>query len=163
MGLTVGPATWHPDYTRYLACTTALGCPVFGGFLFCKNGLGTAFIVAPYSTEVGSQWAGGQYNNTLVGDKCCVSEWSGLQTALTNAGLTPSQWFVPSVSQLCSAYVCKSFWGPSPCWSTASYWTSTDNFYGGAQYAGQIMSNGNNNRLRKCTTVCVRAFRCVTY
>lgn len=161
MGLTVGPATWHPDYQRYIVSTSALGASVFGGFLFCKS-LGIAYIVAPYSTQVCSAWAGGQYNAASVGNKCCVSEWSTLQTALTNAGLTPSQWFVPSLAQLQSGYACRSFWGnTNPCWTSAFYWTSTEMNSGNA--CGVYFVNGDGLSNPKTSPACVRAFRCVTY
>jgi len=161
MGLTIGPATWHPDYIRYLACTTALGCPLLGGFLFSKAD-GIACIVAPYSTQVTSTWAGGQYNSTVVGNKCCISEWSGLQTALTDAGLTPSQWFVPSASQLVSAYACRTFWGnTNPCWTGTDYWSSTE--ANSNQGCNVFFGNGGTGVTSKSSTLCTRAFRCVTF
>jgi len=162
MGLTVGPATWHPDYQRWIIANTALGSALCGGFVFCRNGLGTAFIVAPYSTQVGSGWAGGQYNNVTSGNKCCISEWSGLQTALTNAGLTPSQWFVPSAVQLHSGYNCRTFWGnTTPCWSSALYWSSTE---ANSNNACRVyFANCSLDSAGKYATRCVRAFRCVTY
>jgi hypothetical protein len=54
-------------------------CPVGttltdGSKLICKAG-GTAWFVAPTSTQLSSQWANGQYNSTNDGNKCCISEW----------------------------------------------------------------------------------------
>ena len=162
MGLTVGPATWHPCYTRYLVDNTPLGCPFFGGYLFCKNGLGTAFIVSPFSTQVnGATWNG--TTNTLVGNTPSVSSWSSVSTALTNAGLTPSEWFVPSIAQLQSGWVCRAFWGPSPCYSASGlYWTSTEvNATNGCM---MFFSNGNPFTTNKADGGrCVRAMRCVSY
>jgi hypothetical protein len=152
MGLTIGPATWHPSNIAALA----LGSTICGGRLFCKNGLGTAFIVAPASTQVGATWNG--TTNTLVGNKPCVSDWSSLSTALTNGGLTPSDWFVPSVAQLQSGYACRTFWDS---FSSAGYWSSTES---SAAYACSVnFNNGNSTNGDKASTRCVRAFRCVTY
>jgi hypothetical protein len=152
MGLTVGPATWHPSNIGNIA----LGSTICGGRLFCKNGLGTAFIVAPASTQVGATWNG--TTNTLVGNKPCVSDWSSLNTALINGGLTPTQWFVPSIAQLQSGYACRTFWDS---FSYTRYWSSTEN---NATYACLVLFDGGNSASRnKAGTYCVRAFRCVTY
>ena len=73
MGLIVGPTPWWQSslIAQCPAGTTLLD----GSRIICKAG-GTAWIVAPASTQVGSTWAGGQYNSTAVGDKCCICEWS---------------------------------------------------------------------------------------
>jgi hypothetical protein len=139
----------------------ALGSTFCGGRVFCKvgNGVnGTAWIVAPAVTEVGATWSDTSY--TLVGNKPCVRDWSSLSTALTNGGLTPSQWFVPSISQLQSGYACKTHW--DSCSSTV-YWSSTEFDASNActvYFVDVFMSKSNFN---KTTTHCVRAFRCVTY
>jgi hypothetical protein len=152
MGLTVGPATWHPSNIANIA----LGSTVCGGTLFCKNGLGTAFIVAPASTQVGATWNG--TTSTLVGNKPCVSDWSSLNTALINGGLTPTQWFVPSTAQLQSGYACRTFWDS---FSSAVYWSSTESNATLACYV--IFDSGLSSIGSKTYVLCVRAFRCVTY
>jgi hypothetical protein len=109
-------------------CTIAECCPVGtatrdGAVLICKEG-GIGWFVAPSSTQVTGQWAGGQYNSIAVGDKCCISEWSTLETALTNAGFTPTDWFVPSISQLDNpGYVCRTNWDS---FDADRYWSSTE-------------------------------------
>ena len=129
-----------------------------GSKIICVGG-GAAWIVAPASTQVSSTWAGGQYNSTLVGNKCCISEWSGLQTALTNAGFNPSDWFVPSSAQLQNpGYVCRTQWDS---FSAALYWSSTEFNATGA--CNVNFTNGIAGTNSKTGTCCVRAFRCVTY
>ena len=129
-----------------------------GSKIICVGG-GAAWIVAPASTQVLSTWAGGQYNSTLVGNKCCISEWSGLQTALTNAGFNPSDWFVPSSAQLQNpGYVCRTQWDP---FSATLYWSSTEINATGAYFV--FFNNGSANCSNKSNACCVRAFRCVTY
>ena len=157
MGLTVGPATWHPTNIG----DTALGSTVYGGRLFCKNGLGTAFIVAPASTQVASVWNGALTG--FVGNKPCVSDWPSLCTALINGGLTPSQWFVPSLAQLQSGYACRTYWDS---FTSTYYWSSTEC---NSNYASDLGfgSGGDTSRAFKATACGsifpVRAFRCVTY
>jgi hypothetical protein len=171
MTLYFGPTFWwfingadSPDDKHY--CAIAACCPVGtatrdGARLICKAG-GIGWFVAPSSTQVLSSWAGGQYNSTAVGDKCCISEWSTLETALTNAGFTPTDWFVPSGGaggQLNNpGYVCRTNWDS---FDAVNYWSSTE---GNATAAcrqdftlGNITNSGKTNSNR------VRAFRCVTY
>lgn len=159
MGLTIGPVTWHPSYVNW--SITALGSTVCGGRLFCKNGLGTAFIVAPASTQVTSVWNGAP--NTFVGNKPCVSDWPSLCTALINGGLTPSQWFVPILSQLQSGYACRTYWDS---FTSNYYWSSTECNSNYAVILG-FGSGGDTSRAFKPSacgvTIPVRAFRCVTY
>ena len=157
MGLVIGPSKSHSSYVPpFNWSTAALGSTVCGGRLFCKSGIGIAWIVAPAATQVGATWNG--TTNTLVGDKPCVSDWSSLNTALTNAGLTPSDWVVPSITQLQSGYACRSFWDS---FSSTSYWSSTEF---DATYACYVRFNtGYSSYDGKADTSCVRAFRCVTY
>ena len=170
MTLYFGPTKWwfingadSPDDKHY--CTIAECCPVGtttrdGAVLICKSG-GTGWFVAPSSTQVTSQWAGGQYNSTQVGDKCCISEWSGLETALENRTrpIDSTKWFVPSVSQLNNpGYVCRTNWDS---FDATIYWSSTEvsstNACGQDFFDGSLGSYGKTNSFR------VRAFRCVTY
>ena len=154
MGLVFGPSKSHSSYVDWPA--TALGATVCGGRLYCKSGTGIAWIVAPAATQVAATW--NSTTNTLVGDKPCVSDWPSLSTALTNAGLTPSQWFVPSVSQLSSGFNCRTYWDS---WTVGSYWSSTEFsnicafrvFF----YFGGVICNIKTNAYQ------VRAIRCVTY
>jgi hypothetical protein len=168
MTLYFGPTKWwfingadSPDDKHY--CTIAECCPVGtstrdGARLICKAG-GVGWFVAPSSTQVTGEWAGGQYNSTEVGDKCCISEWSGLETALTNAGFTPTDWFVPSRSQLNNpGYVCRTNWDS---FDAASYWSSTE--FNATVACRQVFAGGNITTAGKAGSSRVRAFRCATY
>ena len=164
MGLVIGPSKSHSSYASYVPpinwTTTELGSTVCGGILFCKSGtgigIGTAWIVAPVATEVDASWNG--TTNTLVGNKPNVSDWSSLSFALTNANLTPSQWFVPSCTELLSGYACRSYWDS---FSTVYYWNSTER--NATQACFVTFSGGFTNYDGKGNFRRVRAFRCVTY
>ena len=159
MGVTFGPVTSHPDYQRFLIGQATLGSSLFGGRLFCKS-LGIAWIAAPAATEVGGDtWNG--TTNTLVGNKPCVSDWSSLNTTLTNEGLTPTQWFVPSISQLQSGYACRTYWDFTP---STRYWSSTE--CNALRACVGYFTSGNitlTTVYKSQTYMQVRAFRCVTY
>ena len=157
MSLIIGPTQWWQD-------SLIAQCPVRtslldGSRIICKAG-GTAWIVAPSCTQVSSAWAGGQYNSTAVGDKCCICEWSGLETQLINCGFNPSDWFVPSLSQLQNpGFVCRTNWDS---FSTAPYWSSSER--NGVRAYNINYSNGCADCCWKAPPeLCVRAFRCVTY
>jgi hypothetical protein len=140
MGLTIGPATWHPSNI----INAPLGGPTSGGFLICKAG-GVAWIVSPYSAEVSRTWTLRTDANT---------------TAQSASGCTG--WFIPTVSQLQNpGYLCRSFWGPSPCFSSTFYWSSTE--YNATIACVVGFTNGDAYGGTKTGTGCVRAFRCVTY
>jgi len=168
MTLYFGPTYWwfinsddSPDDKHY--CAIAKCCPVGtttrdGAVLICKSG-GTGWFVAPSSTQIEGQWAGGQYNSTSVGDKCCISEWSTLETSLTNAGFTPTDWFVPSISQLNNpGYICNTYWD---LFVASGYWSSTE--VSSTNACIQNFANGSVLSLNKTFSSRVRAFRCVTY
>lgn len=133
------------------------GALLDGSTIMCASN-GLAILVAPSSTQVGSAWAGGQYNTTQVGDKCCVSEWSSLQTALTNAGFTPSDWFVPDYSRLQLGYQCRDNWDS---FSNAHYWTSKE--ISSTNACCVNFSGSTGPILGKAAVCCVRAMRCVNY
>ena len=157
MGLIIGPTSWW-QLNLIPACpagTTLLD----GSRIICKSS-GIAWIVAPSCTQVGSSWNG--TTSLLVGNKCCVCDWSTLQTQLITCGFNPCDWFVPSLSQLQNpGYVCRTQWDT---FNTTIYWTSTES---NATHAcvmcfdfryGCAIPFGKG----ACTN-CVRAFRCVTY
>jgi hypothetical protein len=144
MGLTVGPETWHPYYPSYLISTAELGTSIEGGFLICKAG-GIAWIVSPRSTEVSRSWY-------------CRDDAS--TTAQSASGCTG--WFIPTVSQLQNpGYLCRSFWGPSPCFSSTAHWSSTE--LNATRACNVFFNNGVSTSGNKPNMYCVRAFRCVTY
>jgi len=131
-----------------------------GSIVICV-GAGAAWIIAPSCTQVSSTWAGGQYNSTQVGDKCCISEWPALETALTNAGFNPTDWFVPSLSQLQNpGYECKDKWDT---FSVTCYWTSRELYATGATRISFDPSRVFSCSFLKTNSACVRAMRCVNY
>ena len=165
MAVVAGPTNWWYNSDRYYACfakSNDVGSETYDGSrLICKAG-GIGWFVAPSSTQVTGQWAGGQYNSTSVGNKCCISEWSSLETALTNAGFTPTDWFVPSGGsggQLNNpGYVCRTHWDS---FDAANYWSSTETIATNA--CRQFFTNGTIYNCGKAGSHRVRAFRCVTY
>jgi hypothetical protein len=160
MGITIGPVDWWlaspQGYSGLIA-----GCPVGtslpdGSKIICKAG-GTAWIVAPVLTQVCQTW--NNTTTTLVGNKCCVCDWPTLCTRMISCGFNPGDWFVPSCAQLQNpGYVCRTQWDT---FSTTNYWSSTE--FDATR--AQILVSGNGAFCCdvKSLTLCVRAFRCVTY
>jgi hypothetical protein len=162
MGITIGPVDWWLDTPDTLNALIA-SCPEGTvlpdkSVIICKAG-GVAWIVAPACTQVSSTWNG--TTDTLVGDKCCVCDWSSLCSALVSAGFNPSDWFVPSCAQLQNpGYVCRTKWdvyNPNLC----GYWTSTE--YDSTCGFCLNCCGSSSSVTTKSSTVSVRAFRCVTY
>ena len=122
----------------------ALGASYEGGFLICKASP-LRWVVSPRSAEVSRTWYLRNDANT---------------TAQSVSGCTG--WFVPTISQLQNpGYLCRSFWGPAPCYSSTPYWSSTEL---NASVACRVhFNNGNTLTSDKPDSFCVRAFRCVTY
>jgi len=138
---TVGTAQTYFFKTKSLE----LGDSYEGGFLICKASP-VRWVVSPFSAQVSRNWYSRNDANT---------------TAQSVSGCTG--WFVPTVSQLQNpGYLCRSFWGPSPCYSSARYWSSTED---GATNAClvQFLTGTAYGGSHKPNTWCVRAFRCVTY
>jgi hypothetical protein len=135
------------SFTTIATIPLNLGDSYEGGFLICRASP-LRWVVSPRSAEVSRSW-------NSIGD--------ANTRAQAVSGCTG--WFVPTISQLQNpGYLCRSFWGPSPCYSSC-YWSSTQinghkagamNFNTGFVY-GPLSINF------KFTTNCVRAFRCVTY
>jgi hypothetical protein len=160
MGVTAGPADWWVATPQSFSGLIT-SCPAGtilpdGSALICKAG-GTAWIVAPFCTQVGSSW--NNSTTTLVGSKCCVCDWPTLCTQMISCGFTPADWFVPCYQLLQNpGYVCRTQWDS---FSAAAYWSSTELT---ATTAREVFFlNGNATTLNKTDTRCVRAFRCVTY
>lgn len=154
MGLLIGPTPWW-QANIVAACPVGTTLPD-GSRIICKAG-GTAWIVAPASTQVSSTWNG--TTTELVGNKCCVCDWPTLCSRMISCGFNPSDWFVPSISQLNNpGYVCITQWDS---FASANYWSSTEINATGA--CNQGFNNGIITNLTKTSTLCVRAFRCVNY
>jgi hypothetical protein len=154
MGLLIGPTPWW-QANIVSACPVGTTLPD-GSLIICKAG-GTAWIVAPNTTQVGSSWNG--TTTLLVGNKCCVCDWSTLCACLITRGFNPSDWFVPSFAQLQNpGYVCKTQWDT---FSACSYWSSTE--LNATTACRVIFGSGIVGNATKESAGCVRAFRCVTY
>ena len=161
MGITIGPVDWwlaSPQGISGLIASCPAGTRLLdGSHIICKAG-GTAWIIAPYGTQVQQTW--NNTTTTLVGNKCCVCDWPTLCTQMISCGFTPGDWFVPSVSQLQNpGYICRTQWNPI---SAQCYWSSTE--CNAMCSCFVVFSNGvagtDQSKTRPC---CVRAFRCVTY
>ena len=139
----VGLNTTGADTHSFTTLALNLGESYEGGFVICKASP-VRWVVSPYSAEVSRTWHLRNDANT---------------TAQSVSGCTG--WFVPSMSRLQNpGYLCRSFWGPSPCYSSASYWSYTA---GDVHACRLTFSSGTGALVTKTNTYCVRAFRCVTY
>ena len=159
MGITIGPADWWiatPGGIDGLAISCPPGTILPDrSVIICRAG-GTAWIIAPSSTQVGQTW--NNSTTTLVGNKCCVCDWTTLCYQMISCGFTPGDWFVPSVSQLQNpGFVCRTQWDTF----TNCYRSSTEVSATNAYVVN--FTNGNAGNDGKTATCCVRAFRCVTY
>jgi hypothetical protein len=161
MGITIGPVDWWlaspQSYSGLIS-----GCPagtqlLDGSRIICKAG-GTAWIIAPNCTQVGSSW--NNSTNTQVGNKCCVCDWPTLCSRLISCGFNPGDWFVPSVAQLQNpGYLCRTQWDT---FTTSNYyWSSTET--GATLGCDFLFGNNCPGCLSKSGSYCVRAMRCVTY
>jgi hypothetical protein len=160
MGVTAGPADWWVASSEALqslitSCPEGTVLPDRSAII-CKSG-GTAWIVAPDSTQVGALWNGN--TNVKDGDKCCVCDWSSLCSALVSAGFNPGDWFVPSLSQLQNpGYVCRTNWDS---FSSTRYWSSTE-FDATCVRIVNFTAGGAAICIKTCSS-CVRVMRCVNY
>ena len=154
MGLLIGPTPW---WQANLVSASPVGTTLpDGSRIICKAG-GTAWIVAPNTTQVGQTWNG--TTTLLVGNKCCVCDWSTLCSCLISRGFNPSDWFVPSSAQLQNpGYVCRTQWDS---FSVTKMWSSTE--FNDTKARVVYFGSGSAGCPIKSTTCCVRAFRCVTY
>ena len=104
MAIIVGPTQW-----QYNICNPPPpepGCAGEGGYVICKSG-GTAWIVAPNTTEVSRTWY-------------CRND--AVTTANANAAC--GDWFVPSCGQLQNpGYTCRTYWDS---YSSTGDWSSTE-------------------------------------
>jgi hypothetical protein len=137
----VGLNTTGADTHSFTTDSPALGSSYEGGFLICKSSP-LRWVVAPNTSEVSRTWYLRNNANT---------------TAQQVSGCTG--WFVPTVSQLQNpGYTCRTFWDS---FSSTLYWSSTE--YGGSTACIVCFNNGIAHNCNKPITLCVRAFRCVTY
>lgn len=157
MGLIIGPTPW---WQANLIAACPEGTTLLDGSRIISKAGGTAYIVAPSCTQSFGPWAGGQYNSTLVGDKCCICEWPALNTLLIQCGFNPCDWCVPSQSDLFTfGYLCRTKWDPSP---SLNYWSSTEATSSNAIYSAFSIT-GCAVATSKVSNLGIRAFRRVTY
>ena len=117
-----------------------------GGFLICKAAP-VRWVVSPYSAEVSRNWYNRNDANT---------------TAQSVSGCTG--WFIPTRPQLQNpGYCCRSFWGPSPCYSLCDYWTSLLVHQIPGIGGAVNFNTGSNSNVFSHFIRCARAFRCVQY
>jgi hypothetical protein len=160
MGLLIGPTPW---WQQNVVSAVPVGTSLpDGSRLICKAG-GTAWIVAPASTQVCSRW--GTAPNAQVGVQCCVCAWPTLQTQLINCGFNPIDWFVPTSAQMQNpGYTCRTQWDS---FTSGFYWSSTEQVGGDPTNNACRMDFANIGNSGACQNKnCpyhVRAFRCVTY
>ena len=140
----VGLNTAGADAHSFTTLALNLGDSYEGGFLICKASP-LRWVVSPISAEVSRTW---YLRNDANTRSQAVSGCTG--------------WFVPTLSQLENpGYCCRSFWGPSPCYSSTVYWSSTESGPGHASTF--FFAGGTPSGSGKVHTRCARAFRCVTY
>jgi hypothetical protein len=105
----VGLNTTGADTHSFTTVAPNVGDSYQGGFLICKASP-VRWVVSPRSAEVSRTWYLRDDANT---------------TAQSVSGCTG--WFVPTRPQLQNpGYICRSFWGPAPCFSSTGYWSSTE-------------------------------------
>jgi len=132
--------TGGTDYSFEIE-TVALGDAYEGGYFICSAG-GVQWIVAPSTTEVSRSW---HARNDAI--------------TTANASAACGDWFVPSIGQLQNpGYTCRIYWDS---YSSTQYWSNQQyHFY--TAYAVNL-ANGSNGGAGPGASLCVRAFRCVSY
>ena len=170
MGVTAGPAElWvaSPEAidSLLISCPVATTLPD-GSRIICKSG-GTAWIVAPETTQVCEPWgnvtACGCIDNSPAGvsvhSDITSENFPCLYNQLISCGFNPSEWFLPSLSQLQNpGFVCRTNWDS---FSLSFYWSSTE--VDATRACSIRYDNGSTALCSKTFTLRVRAFRCVTY
>ena len=130
---------------KYFGQRCALGTliPQLGGSrIICKNG-GIAWLVAPISTEVSRTWY-------------CRNDVLTRAIAVTSV---TTGWFLPTSGQLSNpGYVCRTNWD----YSISCYWTSTQ-FHPPCNRVQSFNPSHGRYIGLKTHTMCIRAFRCITY
>ena len=143
----VGPTNWQSTAVEEQQVQTAsLGDQILtGGYLICRSGGGTAWIVAPLSTEVSRTW---YYIDDAV--------------ITANANAPFGDWFVPTCGQLKNpGYTCRTYWDTQFTPASDTYWSSTQ--YDSNNAWGVDFDFGPARDCLKSDAWCVRAFRCISY
>lgn len=140
MSLTIGPTRWHQicSYAK-----SPLGTNLDGGYLICRNGAGTSWIIAPQEAEVSRSY---------------YSASDAITVAQSITGCQ-SGWFLPDINQLSLTYSCIDYWDS---YSNDYYWSTTPGqFSGNARRLS--FDNGTVSIDPRNVISCVRAIRSVTY
>ena len=139
MAVVFGPTRWQRLLCNPLAFAE-LGGAAAGGYIICCNG-GTAWVIAPASTEVSRNW---------------FDREDAITTAEAQAAC--GDWFIPNCIQAQNpGSTCVSYWDQV---SNTWYWTSS----GFTPFNLGFNPPTGSLRFHPSTYVnCVRAFRCVTY
>jgi hypothetical protein len=119
----------------------SVGDTLEDGSIVLSKENGIAILVAPEETEVRCGWS---------------KEFPEVFESLKDHGFNPSQWFVPDQDLL------KLAWKTIPDhFASTYYWSSTE--INATDACILFFSNGNIGATSKANSLCVRAFRCVTY
>ena len=139
MAIVIGQTSWHGQAVG-IPQFAQLGCTVLGGgVLICKNG-GTAWIIAPSSSDVNRSWD--NRNDAVTTATACT---------------TSTGWFIPTVSQLQNpGFSCRTHWDQFFAAPQCAYWTGTSGCF-------IMMTCGAANNAPNANVYRVRSFRCVTY
>ena len=141
-GLTTTSVNALINTYSFTAATSLLGTAYEGGFLICCASP-IRWVVSPFSSQVSRTWYDRNDANTRAQQ---VSGCTG--------------WFVPTTSQLQNpGFICRQYWD---CLPTGPYWSGEDSGGCTNPYVHFEAPAGANNWY-KCSTYCVRSFRCVTY
>ena len=129
------------SYKENTIQTASVGDVLEDGSIVLSKENGIAILVAPKETEVKATWS---------------KEFPELFQKLKKHGFNPSQWFIPSKELLNLA------WETIPQhFASAGYWSSME--FNATDACRQYFGNGFICTVSKASTLCVRAFRCVTY
>lgn len=111
------------------------------GCIVLQKSNGVALLVAPQSTDVRATWS---------------KKFPEVFKKLEEQGFNSSQFFIPTKEQLNLAYktIPQHF-------ASANYWSSTE--VNATSACIQLFNIGNILSISKTITLCVRAFRCVTF
>ena len=139
---TVGAALTYSFETEGLP---PLGSAFEGGYLVCTAG-GTAWVVAPSSSQVTRDW----YNRGNANTR-----------AQQVTGCTG--WFVPNCTQLKTlGYPCRNYWDAKPTGPQVLVWSNTQATSANA-WSHRIDFNGNQQHDKGTSSASARSFRTVTY
>jgi len=129
------------NYKEITIETARIGDVLEDGSIVVHKANNMALLAAPATTEVKCQWS---------------KEFSEGFEALKSQGFNPSQWFIPTKEQLKIAYT-----NCSQHFASYYYWSSTEVCSTDACYL--VFYSGNIFSTTKSYSLCVRAFRCVSF